>query len=72
MQRFERLRMTESELGKAWSSLPTHNAVQGSCRLPCFAKHKGMLNRPREQPGCFGVIFRGMAFHLRAAVETSP
>jgi len=29
-----------------------------------------MLNHPREQPGCSGVIFPGMAFHLRAAVET--
>jgi hypothetical protein len=38
--------MTKSEPGKAWSSLPTHNAVQGSCRLPCFAEHKGMLNHP--------------------------
>ena len=45
-QRFERLSMTESEPGKAWSSLPTQNAVQGSCRLPCFAEHKGMLNHP--------------------------
>ena len=29
-----------------------------------------MVNHPREQPGCSGVIFPGMAFLLRAAVET--